>query len=115
MGEIYNVPIGEPEWDFKPNYGEGKITAKLRQLSVEEYDECIDPSKPGNINRRLMVLYGTISLKGLAVDGKPIEDADALLAAPKALMPLFAELWLEIHTKSDVMEQEVKNSSEPSG
>lgn len=110
MGEGYDVKLGDLEWDFVPVFGDGKITARLRQLTVEEYDGCINMTSAQTIDRPKMVSLGLLEIKGCSVNGKAIKTAEQLLMAPKALMPLFVETWLEIQQASEVTEEESKNS-----
>ena len=107
MGEGYDVKLGELEWDFVPEYGDGKITARLRQLSVEEYDSCL--SSTTGIDRTRMIRLGLLSIEGLSVNGEAVTDAQGLLAAPKPVMPLFVETWIEIQKGSEITEEESKN------
>ena len=108
--ENYNIKIGPLEWDFVPEFGEGKITASLRQLSVEEYDDCVNVFTGRTIDRGKMISYGLTKLQGLEVGGEIIKDAKGLLAAPgRTLMQLFSELWLAIDEGSVVTEEESKN------
>ncbi len=105
--ENYNVKIGPLEWDFVPEFGEGKIKARLRQLTVEELDECVELS--GRYNRRKMVTFGLLSLEGVSVGGSPVTTGEELLLASKALHTLFIEIWLEVNKGSTVSEDEAKN------
>ena len=107
MGEGYDVKLGELEWDFVPEYGDGKITARLRQLTVEEYDSCL--SSVEGIDRPRMVGLGLLSLDGISVNEDPVTDAQGLLAAPKLLMLLFGEIWVELQKGSEITEEESKN------
>ena len=109
MGESYEVTIGPAEWEFVPTYGDGKITAKLHQLTVEEYDGCINIFS-GTIDRSKMITYGLLELLGLKVNGEAVKSAEGLLSAGNLLMPLFTELWIEINKGSEVTGEEVKNS-----
>ncbi len=109
MGENYDVPIGPLEWDFVPEFGEGKITCKLRQLTVEEVDGCINTSFSGTIMRSKMVLLGLLGLTGITAEGVPVETADQLLLAPQGLAPLYMEIWRAIQAGSTVTEEESKN------
>ncbi len=108
MGENYDVPIGPLEWDLVPEYGEGKITAHLRQLTVEELDECVAPS--GRYDRCKMVSFGLTGLDGLSMGGVPVTNAEELFLAQRALHPLLIEIWLSLQKGSDVTEEESKNS-----
>ncbi len=108
MGEDYEVTLGPLEWDFIPEYGDGKITARLRQLEVGEYDSCLSSAQ--GIDRPRMVGLGLLNLDGMSVNGKPVTNAQELIAAPKPLMPLFVEIWIEIQKGSEVTEEESKNS-----
>jgi len=110
MSESYEVTLGPQEWDFVPEYGDGKIKTRLRQITVEEYDDCIQMYSSRVIERSKMISYGLLEIKGLKVNGEDIIDAAGLLAASKALMPLFTEVWVEINRGSIVTEQESKNS-----
>ena len=107
MGEGYDVKLGELEWDFVPEYGEGKITARLRQLTVEEYDSCLNPVR--GVDRPRMTRLALLNLDGISVNGDAVIDAQGLLAAPKPLMSLFMEIWIEIQKGSEVTEEESKN------
>ncbi len=108
MGEGYDVKLGELEWDFVPEYGDGKITARLRQLTVEEYDSCFNSME--GIDRPQMIGFGLLGLDGISVNGDAVIDAQGLLAAPKQLMVLFGEIWVELQKGSEVTEEESKNS-----
>ncbi len=107
--ENYNVEIGPLEWDFVPEFGEGKITCRLRQLTVEEVDSCINTSFSGTIMRSKMVLLGLLKIKGLTAGGVVIETADQLLLAAQGLAPLYMEIWRGIQAGSTVTEEESKN------
>ncbi len=108
MGEGYEVTLGPLEWDFIPRFGDGKITARLRQLTVLECDTCI--TSLGGVDRPQMLRCGLIELTGCSAGGEKITTAKDLLAASRPLMPLYMELWLEIQKGSEVTEEEVKNS-----
>ena len=73
MGEGYDVKLGELEWDFVPKFGDGKITAKLRQLTVLECDTCV--TTLGGINRPQMIRYGLLGLTGCSAGGEKITTA----------------------------------------
>jgi len=109
MSEDYEVTLGEKEWDFIPAYGEGKITVHLRQLTVEQYDSCVNVYSDRPLDRTKMVAYGVDNIKGLKINGKAIKDADGLLNAGSGLMPLFTEVWVQINRGSSLTEQESKN------
>ncbi len=108
MSESYDVQLGPSEWDFVPEYGDGKITAELRQLSIEEYDSCLSSAR--GIDRPRMVGLGLLKLNGVSINGNPVVNAQGLVTAPKPLMPLFVEIWMEIQKGSEVTEEESKNS-----
>ena len=113
MSESYDVKIGPDEWDFVPEFGAGKIKCKLRQLTVEEMDDCLDifASNPAKrFSKPKMVAYGLKKISGLTVGGKPVKDAEGLMAAPKQLSNLFMEVWTEIQTGSKVTAEEKKTS-----
>ena len=109
MSEDYEVTLGEKEWDFIPAYGEGKITCHLRQLTVEEYDSCVNVYSDRPLDRTKMVAYGLMSIKGLKINGKAITDANGLLTAASSLMALFTEVWVQVNRGSSLTEQESKN------
>ena len=113
MSEVFDVKIGAEEWDFVPRFGAGKITCKLKQLTVEEMDDCFDlfaPDPAKQINRPKVVAYGLKKISGLTVGGKPVKDATELMAAPKVLQTLFIEIWMEINKGSKVTATEKKTS-----
>ena len=107
MSDTYDVPIGKETWDFVPVYGEGKITAHLRQLTVEEYADCLDRT---GLNRIKIVQYGLIGLDGLSIGGAPVTDAAGLHGAKQDLYKLHMEIWFELYEGSSVSEKERKNS-----
>jgi len=107
MGETYDVPIGKETWDLVPVYGEGKITVHLRQLTVEEYADCVDQN---GLDRTKMLRYGLMGIDGLSVGGTPVTNAEELLAAKQDLYKLYMEIWVELYTGSTISEDERKNS-----
>lgn len=110
MMDNYDVKVGPREWDFVPEFGDGKIKTRLRQLTVEEYNDCLNLYSERTLDRAQMVKYGLVSIKGLTVGGVAVTNAEELLAAGKDLMPLFSQLWLEVNRASVVTEEEAKNS-----
>ncbi len=110
MSEGYDVKLGDLEWDFVPEYGDGKITAHLRQLTVEECEGCLTMSVSQPLDRAKMVKLGLKGLDGFSVDGKAIKTAKDLLAAPQGVLPLYTEVFIAIREGSTVTEDEAKNS-----
>ncbi len=110
MGEGYNVKLGDLEWDFVPVYGDGKITAHLRQLTVEECESCLTMSVSQPLDRAKMITLGLEGLDDFSVDGKAIKTAADILSAPQGVLPLYTELFIAIRNGNTVTEDESKNS-----
>lgn len=105
---MYDVPLGPLEWDYACKFGEG-IKAHLRQLTTEEEDSCIVfQEKAAMLNKSLYVRFGCVSLSGLSVGGKTIENGGDICDSP-GLYALLMELFVEIQKGSSLGEDEVKN------
>jgi len=111
-----DIITGEVEKDYYPPYkGNDKSkgwSVRLKQLTGEELDECtsIDMEKSRIVfDRPKMLRFGVVGIKDLSWNGKPVETADDLLAAPKSFR-VIALLVGEIQAMSILDEDDEKNS-----
>ena len=112
--EDYEIKTGDLEWEFIPEFQgndkkENPFTAKLRQLTTREMNQCIKIRSDGpEINGEKFLQYGLVEIVRLKVNGKEIKTADDILNTQK-LYGLFMELWVEIQNGNSLTEQDSKN------
>lgn len=110
---MHELKLGAREYDYYPpvfgNDEEKKLfKARLRLITTDEYESALRDGTNGMIDRRAIVKGGLIEISDLKVDGKEIKTLEDIMETP-GLFVLYADLFVEIHSKAELTEEEAKN------